>query len=278
MTSTQKIIKYLAASLAIFLIITIMSAILSGVYMLFNVFGVADNDYITNDLKTISNETIYMPEISSLKIDLEFTNLEIITGDTFSVETNNSKISYKNNNGSIKIKEENRNWLNKTNNSSNLIIYIPENMALLDEVNITSGAGKLHIEKLNTQRLNLELGAGDVNIENLIVLNEGKIDGGAGKIELKYSEINNLEANLGVGEFNFVGKLSGKSEIDSGIGQININLLDSKENYRLEIDKGIGNVTIDDEELQMNRIYGTGSNYLDIDGGVGSIKINFKEE
>ena len=91
-------------------------------------------------------------------------------------------------------------------------------------------------------------------------------------------KINNLEANLGVGDFNFVGKLIGKSEIDSGIGQININLLDSKENYRLEIDKGIGNVTIDNEEFQMNRIYGTGSNYLDIDGGVGSIKINFKEE
>ena len=275
MTNTQKVIKYLATAFAIFLIITIMSAILSGVYMIFNIFGVVDNDYVTNDLKTISNETI---EISSLKIDLDYTNLEIISGDTFSVETNNSKISYKNNNGSIKIKEENINWLNKTNNNSNLIIYIPENMTMLDEINVTLGAGKLYVERLNTQRLDLELGAGEVNIENLTVLNEGKIDGGAGKIELKYSEINNLEANLGVGDFNFVGKLIGKSEIDSGIGQININLLDSKENYRLEIDKGIGNVTVDDEELQMNRIYGTGSNYLDIDGGVGSIKINFKEE
>ena len=27
----------------------------------------------------------------------------------------------------------------------------------------------------------------------------------------------------------------------------------------------------------MDRMYGTGENYLDIDGGIGEIKINFKD-
>ena len=49
-----------------------------------------------------------------------------------------------------------------------------------------------------------------------------------GKTEIKSCEINNLKANLGMGEFVFSGKLTGKSEIDSGVGAINIKLLDKK--------------------------------------------------
>ena len=69
------------------------------------------------------------------------------------------------------------------NYTSDLIIYIPENIMTFDEVEveIETGAGKINIQSLNTQGLYLELGAGDVYIENLIVAKEAKIDGGARK-------------------------------------------------------------------------------------------------
>ena len=41
--------------------------------------------------------------------------LDIKTGDDFKVETNNSNITFEENNGSVKIKEENRNWLKNDN-------------------------------------------------------------------------------------------------------------------------------------------------------------------
>ena len=275
MTTAQKVIKYLATAFAVFLIITIISAILSGVYALLSALGLihTNKDIVTENLKVISKE---VKVVTTLKIDLAYTNLDIKTGDDFKVETNNSKITFEENNGSVKIKEENRNWLNNNNMSSNLIIYIPEDMIAIDETKIQTGAGKINIEKLNTQSLYLELGAGDVYIENVIATGETKIDGGVGKTELKSCEINNLKANLGMGEFTFSGKLTGKNKIDSGVGAINIDLIDNKNNYKIDVSKGLGNVTLDGQKLETDRVYGIGENYLDIDGGIGEIKIDFE--
>ena len=275
MTTLQKIIKYFATIFAVFLIITIISAILSGGQVLLSAFGLINenSNIVMEDLKVISSEE---KEVSTLKIDLTSTNLEIKTGEIFKVETNNSKITFINDNGSVKIKEKNRNWLNNNNKESKLIIYIPENMILLDETKIETSAGKIKIEKLNTQGLYLNLGAGDVYIENVIVTSETKIDSGVGKIELKYCEMNNLKANLGMGEFVFSGKLTGKSEMNSGVGAINVDLMDNKKNYTVDVSKGIGNVTLDGQKLEMDILYGTGENYLYIDGGIGEIKIRFK--
>ena len=276
MTTAQKIIKYFALAFAVFLIVTIISAILSGGYALLRAFGLihVDKNIVTEELKVISSE---VKEISTLKIDLSCTNLDVKIGDNFKVETNNSKITFTNDNGSVKIKEENRNWLNN-NKESNLIIYIPRDMIAIDETKIETGAGKINIEKLNTQSLYLELGAGDVYIKNLTVTKEAKIDGGLGRTELKSCEINNLKANLGMGDFVFNGKLTGKNEIDSGVGAIDIDLMDNKGNYKINVSKGLGNVTLDGQKLEMDRVYGTGENYLDVDGGIGEIKIEFKEE
>ena len=276
MTTAQKVIKYIALGFAAFLIVTIISAILSGGYALLRAFGLihVDKNIVTEELKVISSE---VKEISTLKIDLSCTNLDVKIGDNFKVETNNSKITFTNDNGSVKIKEENRNWLNN-NKESNLIIYIPRDMIAIDETKIETGAGKINIEKLNTQSLYLELGAGDVYIKNLTVTKEAKIDGGLGRTELKSCEINNLKANLGMGDFVFNGKLTGKNEIDSGVGAIDIDLMDNKGNYKINVSKGLGNVTIDGQKLEMDRVYGTGENYLDVDGGIGEIKIEFKEE
>lgn len=275
MTTAQKVIKYLATAFAVFLIITIISAILSGGYALLSALGLihTNKDIVTENLKVISKE---VKVVTTLKIDLAYTNLDIKTGDDFKVETNNSKITFEENNGNVKIKEENRNWLNNNNLSSDLIIYIPEDMIAIDETKIQTGAGKINIEKLNTQSLYLELGAGDVYIENVIATGETKIDGGVGKTELKYCEINNLKANLGMGKFTFSGKLTGKSEIDSGVGAINIDLIDNKNNYKIDVSKGLGNVTLDGQKLETDRVYGIGENYLDIDGGIGEIKIDFE--
>ncbi len=274
MTVTQRIIKYLSIAFAIFLIATIVSGILSGVYGLLNAIGLINKNKepITKELGVISTE---VKDISSLNIDLACTNLEIKTGDVFKVEANNSKITFEENNGSVKIKEKSRNILKGSDITSNLIVYIPEDMKKIDETTIKTGAGKVNIKELNTKGLHLELGAGDVYIENAIVTQESKIDGGIGKTELKSCELNNLKANLGVGEFNFSGKLIGKSEIDSGVGAVNIRLNDNKTNYKFDVNKGIGKVTLDKQNNVTDGTYGDGENYLALNGGIGEIKIEF---
>ena len=44
------------------------------------------------------------------------------------------------------------------------------------------------------------------------------------------------------------------------------------------MDKGVGDATVDGESISDDSVYGSGSNVIDIDGGIGSIHINFKEE
>ena len=275
MTTAQKVIKYIATAFAAFLVVTIISAVLGGGYILLNALGLIKNNQetLTDNLKIIASG---IEEISTLKIELSCTNLEIKVGDSFKVETNNTKITFSNNNGRIEIKEENNSWLNRKNYVSNLIIYIPEDNFILDEATIQTGAGKINIEKLLAQNLYLKLGAGEVQIQNLFAINEAKVDGGVGKTELKSCEINNLKANLGVGEFIFSGNLTGKNEIDSGVGAVNINLNGEKEDYTIEVSKGLGSVTLNGQKIESDKTVGNGKNLLDIDGGIGEIKINFR--
>ena len=107
MTTAQKVIKYIATAFAAFLVVTIISAVLGGGYILLNALGLIKNNQetLTDNLKIIASG---IEEISTLKIELSCTNLEIKVGDSFKVETNNTKITFSNNNGRIEIKEENK--------------------------------------------------------------------------------------------------------------------------------------------------------------------------
>lgn len=274
MTQIQKVIKYIAVSFAILLIITITSGILTAAYLFLDTFGLINknNDVITSELKTINKD---INEISTLNIDLAYTNLYIKTGSEFEIKTNNKNIKYEENNNSINIKEKNKVVLSTKNIESKLIIYIPTDINIIDEVNIDVGAGKINIEELNVNDLYFDLGAGEVHIKDVIAKNKSTIDGGVGKTELINCELNNLKANLGIGEFTYNGILYGNSYIDSGIGRTSLNLKNTKESYTIKASKGIGSINIDSEEIKSDVLYGSGVNYLELDGGIGEIKINF---
>lgn len=274
MTQTQKIIKYVATAFAVFFIVTIFSGILSCGFVLLNIFDLIDgNESVISDNVEVISDKEY--DISSLDLDLAYTKLEIKVDDEFKVETNNSKLVYTNRNGNVRIKDNNRNWLN--NKDSILTISIPSNL-YLDRAYIDTGAGKINIESLNARNLNLKIGAGEVNIDNMTITGSAKINGGVGKTTLKSCQINDLKADLGVGEFSFNGRLTGKNEFDSGVGSVNISLIDDMENYKIDVDKGIGSIKLDGEKIDSDRVYGTGVNEIEIDGGVGEIKINFEDQ
>ena len=45
----------------------------------------------------------------------------------------------------------------------------------------------------------------------------------------------------------------------------------------LKLNKGIGTIKVNDEEIKNDTTIGTGDNIINISGGVGSINIDFKE-
>lgn len=268
MTTAQKIIKYCAIAFAIFLIVTIISAILSGIYGLSAILGLKKGT--TTEISNINlegNLTAY------LDVDVAYSNLNIKIGKEFLAQTNNKNIQCKQDGNRLKIKEKNLKWFAK-DSESDLTIYIPEDLKL-EEVKINTGAGKVNIESLMAQKLELNLGAGEVRIGS-INADEADIDTGAGKFTIESGNINNLDFDMGIGETNVTAKITGKSEIDTGIGAFTLKLLESEEHYRFNVDKGIGNITIGGKSISDNQKIGSGENFIDISGGIGKIKIDFE--
>lgn len=271
MTTAQKIIKYLAIAFAIFIIVTIVSAILSSVYVLVSTLEIRKSN-TTEGVGTIDFENT---NVATVDIDVISTNLIIKTGDSLRAETNNKNIVCRQNNQNLQIQEKSRKWFNN-NSQGNLIIYVPDNMEF-ETIKINAGAGQINIENLNAKKFILDLGAGNTEISNLNITKDCDIDGGVGKLNILSGKINNLDLDLGIGETDLIAMLEGKSEIDSGIGKLNIVLLGNKEDYKIKTNKGIGSIKIGEEEIKDDQTWGTGENYIKLDGAIGNIKVDFKD-
>lgn len=269
MTDVQKIIKYIAIAFAVYLIVMIFSAIIFGIACIGNIFGEEKTLDNMEELKVESKE------FQSLEIDISAANLIIKNGETWKVETNNAYMEIKEASNKLTVKEKTHGLWN-ANGETQLIVYLPTNTDL-KEVKIKTGAGKITIDDIACQNLKLDLGAGKVSIENLIVKQETEIDGGAGEIEILNGALKNLDLDMGVGKVSITSALTGKSDIDAGVGELNINILGKKEDYSFDIDKGVGAITIDGETISAKEKMGTGQNKLEIDGGVGNIKIEFNQ-
>ncbi len=270
MSGLQRTIKYLAIAFAIFLTFSIISGIMYGISFIGNLFD-DDKNSVTEKLTDleIDNNTLL------LDIDVSSSNIIIKKGDTFKAETNNKYINSKQDNNKLYITEKKHNLV--YDNDNELIIYIPDDF-IFDGVVIDAGAGKVNIEALSTKQLYLNLGAGKVDINNLNVLENAKIEGGAGDLSITATDIHNLDLNMGIGKLSLISKLTGNNEIDCGVGEMNLSLIGTLEDYQISLDKGVGNATIDGSNMKDNNTYGTGINKIDIDGGIGSIKIRTIDE
>ena len=274
MTTAQKIIKNLALAFACFLIVSIISGILSTLYALSGVLGLKkENKKVNDEMNMVNFES---EEIATLDIDVDFTNLIIKNGDTLIAETNNENINCKQNNQKLQIKEKQHNLFSR-NNKGDLVVYVPENLKF-KEVKINAGAGKIQIESINTENLYLELGAGETTINKLNVTNGCEIQSGAGRESILSGIINGLNLDMGIGKFEITSAITGNSQIDAGIGNLELNIQDNKENYKIQLDSGIGNIKIDGTKVADDTQYGKGENTIKIDGGIGDINIEFKEK
>lgn len=136
--------------------------------------------------------------------------------------------------------------------------------------------GELNISDLQTKNLDFNVGAGNVTISNMLVENRADIDGGAGKVVIEDSNLNRLDLDVGVGEFEIKNSiLLENTDIDAGIGKLQINLKGTIDDYEILTKRGLGSFTIQDNEVEDNKIYGKGQNKIKIDAGVGKVEISF---
>ena len=277
MTTLQKVIKYLALAFAIFLTVSIVGGILSAVGLLGSLFS--DDDAEWGDVIGETKNYTVSSEISDLNIQINAADFYIKEGNSFSIESNLKNLDVDEKNGCLTLKDLTKIKLNGSNAYENavLTIWVPVG-TVFDNVNIKTGAGRFTVDSLSAATIGFELGAGDVTISKLIAEKSANIEGGAGRITISDGAIKNLDLEMGLGQLNLTSALTGDCNLDSGVGEMNVTLLGSKDDYELDIEKGIGNITVDGKNVTDFGSSGNGANEVDIHGGVGAINVRFNNE
>ena len=258
MTAFQRIIKYLAIALAIFIIFSIFSVI--------GELGSGIFGFLLNRTNTTIVDTINVSNsVSSIDIDLKYANLNIKKGDTFKVDISNKKISVEESNNKLIIKDTTKKFMSNTKES--VILYIPD--YVLDDVLINTGVGDLKIESLITNYLNLDLGVGKTTID-YIEATKSKIKTGAGKLNINDGKLNNSDIDIGVGKATIKASFTGDNSIDAGVGETILGLIGNTNEYKINFSKGIGSIKYNDKMIGNNTTIGDGINSISIEGGIGN--------
>ena len=79
--------------------------------------------------------------------------------------------------------------------------------------------------------------------------------------------------SLGIGKTEIDALETDDAKIDTGIGEVSVGLMSKLEDYEIKVDKGIGSVTLNGTSVGDHSTHGSGSKKIDVDGGIGSIKI-----
>lgn len=279
MRGAQKVIKAFALALAVFLIVSMGVALIGGVSFLIALSGGDDANF--GDSGTWVGEEYEKSTVRKLEMNVKATNVKfrmVDEGDLVRVETNNEYVTtwVDEESGKLNVVEKSHGifgW----GGVGEVVVYVRDGMRF-DEVEVEVGAGTLSIEKLETRKLKLELGAGKTRIENLVVSESAQIDGGAGVLEIRQGKIRNAQIELGAGKADIEAQLAGHSKVDSGVGKLDLNLVGREIDYKLIVDKGLGSIEYNGRKVADGERIGDGDNVVDIDSGVGAVEIRTVEE
>jgi len=214
-------------------------------------------------------------DIHSLDIQINAADFKIEHGDKISVESNLKYLSVSEKDGILTIIDEAKSSSNYSN--AVLTLYVP-NSIVFDDVDITTGAAKLTADALSTSSLELKLGAGDVRFESLHVSSAADIKGGTGQITIVSGTLNDLSLEMGMGELNLTAAVLGESNLKFGVGESNVTLIGSKDDYKVDIEKGLGSISVDGKNVSDFGSSGNGQSHIHIEGGVGTVHIVFHED
>ena len=213
--------------------------------------------------------------IHSLDMQINAADISIEHGAAFSVKSNLKRLAVTEKDGCLTIIDKTKGKADY--NHAMLTLYVPADTVFAD-IDIVTGAGQLTAEALSAKSFDLELGAGSARFAALNAADDIDIKGGAGEIIIMDGALNDLDLGLGVGSLNLTAALSGSNDLEFGIGEANVTLIGSRDAYDLDIEKGLGSITVDGWSVGEFKSNENASCRVNIKGGIGDARINFKAE
>lgn len=278
MTTLQKIIKYAAIVFGIYLSLTIIGGILVAITTVFAITAGTEiyDNYRNEDIVTTSWEQEYS-NITSLDIDLKICELDIKKGDKLKVDASNisDEFECRTDGNKLRIKDKKviRGFWNIEEEHPKITIYIPETITF-EQINIETGMNDTNIEYLKADTIKLEMGVGRYRIDNFVA-NYASIKAGAGEAIIADGNIGELKLDGGIGKLVVTSKISENAKISCGVGKVELNLIGSQTDYKIDAESGIGNFVVNNQKVSGSQIIGNGKTDIKIDSGVGETIVEF---
>lgn len=243
----------------------------------------------------------YAEEVTSIDFNLSYGKVKIKTGDDFHVRIENMpEDGYKSyvSQGTWIIKEDFSNenvirifdWnipvtsigigFGKNDfKAASITITIPEDFHGKD-IKIDLGAGSLYADKLSADTVELTVGAGSMEVETLHATNLMEIENGAGNLIIHEMSARDVDVDCGVGDIKIKGIIERDCNVQTGVGNVFLDIKGDEENYNYTVDCGIGHVIINDNSyngitdttIRNNNSVGT----FRLECGIGKIELHVK--
>ncbi len=175
----------------------------------------------------------------------------------------------------IEVARDNKHALSKEKKA---VLYLPDDMSVSD-VTIEAGAAHLVWEPdFKCKKLDINLGAGDVNMSKITAENSD-FDIGAG--ELKFDSLVTEDADIDVdmGNFTMKGDITDKLDLDVAMGNAILNITSSEKDHNYDYEVGMGSLNIGKTKAagmaNSHEIDNDASSDYDINVGMGNVSINF---
>ncbi len=221
------------------------------------------------------NESIKIDGTKKVYIEIDYGDIDIKPYDGNDIKVNincdaeDTRVEKVGNDIKILDKDLNFNLdfgiLERSDKKRNVFIEIPRGFK--GDLEFKCGAAVANIESLKLDRVNIEGGAGKLNVRD-ISFKDLDLKQGVGEITLKLDEKSgNIDIGGGVGSTNvYIKEIGGDIKIDGGVGEA---IVDIPKNSPIKIDTetGIGNVKVQES------VSGEDKYSLEVKSGVGSIII-----
>lgn len=249
-------------------------------------------NYDINDRSMFAHsQKIYKGDVSRYCLGTDVENLDVEVGgciletktskdDSFYIEVNKAyKFQGYVEDDTLYIKASNgaKTW-NKMG-SCTITLYVPRDFRF-ETVDIEMGAGVLEFSDLCAgEYISLEVGAGQIVIDN-IRSDELKLEIGAGEVKLKNMEVyEELSAEVGMGNFEAKGVVMGEADIQCSMGNVDLELAGSEQNYDYSIECAMGNIDLGNrsysglaKEMSINNNAGV---TIELQCAMGNITVTF---
>lgn len=183
-------------------------------------------------------------------------------------------------NDHFKIYEKNRVLYVKSVNMAKdekITIEIPQDI-VLQKVEISGNSCEVKIPYIEAKEFDIEADAGLVEIDRLIA-DQAEFDIGAGEIVVNDGTLLGCDVNVGMGSFEYYGSIKRRGDVECGMGNAELQLDGSEEDYNYAIECSAGNVTIGNDNysgLAVEKVVNNNADAaIEIECSVGNVTIGF---